>query len=263
MHIACKKDYAEGNLKDYTDVEFDTAFYNDYFVRGDTLFYTDKYGGLNYIPIDTNWAIVSDIEQYLADNLESANTGLFEPISIYNDLAEATYGRLYKVDKPADITDTIISLVQSNIPENSDIVFLIDKSRSMNNDIDSVKRNLNRILDSLPQNVRISSAAYSDNICEVNWYHSMQKFTNDFDDVRSFINALSAKGGCSIGESVYDAIYRTVEELDWDTSTENSLIIIGDEPPLKGKLSTYSYKDIITLCQQEDNIIKLYPIIIL
>ncbi|NJO91006.1 MAG: VWA domain-containing protein [Chloroflexia bacterium] len=259
--VSCKKEYRKGNLKDYGAIDFDSIDANSIYIQGDTLFYTGEYSGLNYIPIGENWATVSEIQQYLATNLITYDVVQSEPVEIYDNLAEITDGQMFTVSSNSDIPDTIISLIQNNIPEGSDLVFLIDKSGSMSNDLFYVKQDLNRIIDSLPQNVRISAAAYSDNICEIYWYHSMQRFTKDFDEVRHFINAIYAEGGCSAGESVYDAIYKTVSELNWESSTENALIIIGDEPPIRSEYSNHSYDDVVALCQRKNIVINLYPIL--
>lgn len=255
--VTCKKGaYEEGNLKDYSVVNFS----NEIHIQGDTLVFIIDYTGLNYVPLDNNQANVMDIQTYLLNYLPKPNYNIqCESFDIFSDLAENTNGITFTMESNEFIPDTLIYLFDNLISENTDLVFLIDKSGSMWNDIDYIKADIDRILANLPSNIRVSAAAYSDNICEPNWYHSMPGLTFDIDEVRAFIEDLQAGGGCSAGESVYDAAFKTISELDWAMSTPNVMIIIGDEPPLKGEYSNHSFEEVIELCKSKN--VDLYPIL--
>lgn len=85
-------------------------------------------------------------------------------ISYFSTLSEALHGRTFYADNPDSLVYDIMEILTSRLNEGTDIVFLIDKTGSMDDDIDTVKQNLNIIMDYLSKfsRVKVGMALYGD-----------------------------------------------------------------------------------------------------
>ncbi len=180
----------------------------------------------------------------------------------FAELGVGTGGLKYDARGAASVPGIIIKVIQEQtIGTNSDIIFLIDNTASMRDDIDQVRRSLNEIIDALPSGTRLGMATYNDrNVDPSNWF-KFQDLSTDYESSRTFLNAISVYGGGDIPESVYDGIYETVSRAKWQSS-KRIVIVIGDAPPLEGILSVYTYQQIIAKCVERGVDVNLYPILI-
>lgn len=165
---------------------------------------------------------------------------------------------------PADLPETLCDLIKKHADKNSDIVFLIDRTGSMSDDIKSVANSVNDILDCLPsKNVRIGCALYGDNNFDgSNWYTHMP-FTTDFNIVKNYIDNIYLTGGGDAPESVYDALYQTLDVFEWSSDGgEKMLILLGDAPPQEPPLTNYTREDILEKANKLKIKINIYPVLI-
>lgn len=180
----------------------------------------------------------------------------------YNLLAELTGGIRYDATRASEVPDIIIKIITENASTGTDLVFLIDNTGSMGDDIYEVKQALNNIISRLPSGTMLGAASYNDaNEIPTTWYN-WENLTSEYSKISTFINAISAFGGGDLAESVYDGLYQTLDKMSWSSTRKRMIIIIGDAPPLEGSLTTYSLKEVADKCKNLGVVANLYPILI-
>jgi hypothetical protein len=130
-----------------------------------------------------------------------------------------------------------------NKPTKLDLVFLIDTTGSMWDDIDNVKNSVSTIVDTVSTKIsdyRIAVADFRDfpqapyGETSDYVYKARCGFTNDKSQIISAVNSLSADGGYDWQESVYSGLMNAIAAKDlgsWRTDAERIIILIGDAPP--------------------------------
>ena len=212
----------------------------------------------------------------------NTTTGLAVSLTTENSfslLANLT-GGYYSTTPSADsLTDVIIALIDSFATEDSDVMFLIDKTGSMWDDIIAVQSGLTSIIAALPSNCRLGLASYGDLVADSVWgwggndWYDFEDLTLNHSNIQSLVNNLSTTGGEDIPESVFDGLYRTIEKADWQ-STNKILIIIGDAPPIitpcnlpltpaqPVECTMHTIMDVVNACLANSVITNLYPVVI-
>ena len=218
------------------------------------------------------------------DGLVKSNTttGLAVSLTTENSfslLANLT-GGYYSTTPSADsLTDVIIALIDSFATEDSDVMFLIDKTGSMGDDIIAVQSGLTSIIAALPSNCRLGLASYGDLVADSVWgwggndWYDFEDLTLNHSNIQTLVNNLSTTGGEDYPESVFDGLYRTIEKADWQ-STNKILIIIGDAPPIitpcnlpltptqPVECTMHTIMDVVNACLANSVITNLYPVVI-
>lgn len=194
------------------------------------------------------------------------DTLMFNKLALdcFYDLGKETDGEFYYKSAIESVHNTIINVIEDHAKNGSDIVFLIDKTGSMQNDIDSVRINLNVIIDQIEKfkGIRLGVAAYGDkNVDGASWYGSSEISWN-YQSTRSFINKLQVSDGGDYPESVYDGLAKLITETDWRKDAKKMILVIGDAPSLEGKLTENSRKDIINLCTRNGIKANLFPVLV-
>lgn len=180
----------------------------------------------------------------------------------FTALAEYTNGKRYDANLAIEVPGIIIDVINENAQTGTDLVFLIDDTYSMWDDIEEVKNAIQTIIDILPSSTRLAAAVYNDaNEDPTNWYN-YTPFTTTYVTVKTFVNDIIVYGGGDYAESVYDGIYQTIDFLNWTSSSKRMMIVIGDAPPLEGHLTTYTLTEVINKCKSIGLIVNLYPILI-
>jgi len=147
------------------------------------------------------------------------------------------------------IPNVLCRLVSSE--RNRDIVFIVDKTGSMSDDIDIVRHNINDIIKCIPRVCRLGAASYGDVWSDgSDWYESVD-LDSDYGKTRSFIDDIRTVGGGDTPESVYDAIWRALDEMSWQNFSPPPLIIVmGDAPPHTGSRTQRTLADIIAKTEE-------------
>jgi DNA gyrase/topoisomerase IV subunit B len=149
------------------------------------------------------------------------------------------------------------------IQTGSDVVFLIDKTASMSNDIESVKNSLNEILSGADSSTLFAIATFGDkNKDGSEWYSISGELTDDTDSLQSYVNNISTTGGGDWPESVYDGLWKTMDEVAWQSTTQRLIILMGDASPLTGDKTDYSLDDVVSKSQETNPVINIYTIAI-
>ncbi len=116
-----------------------------------------------------------------------------------------------------------------------DIVFVVDTTGSMGDDIDAVKASANSVVSGLSGSFRVALVDYKDHRTsggDSGDYPSRLNldFSSDKSAIVSAINRLGANGGGDTPESAYSGIMRGLS-LSWRSSATRSIIWMGDAPP--------------------------------
>jgi hypothetical protein len=206
-------------------------------------------------------AVRDDQSSDFSESVSGATTVLSAD-EAFTALAKYTKGKRYDARSASEVPVIINNVIDSHAVSSVDLVFLIDNTGSMSDDIDQVKKSLSGIIANLPSNTRLGMAIYNDkNVDPTNWYKNLN-LTTDFTKANQFLNSISVDGGGDLPESVYDGIYRTVDELSWASKTKRMIIVIGDAPPLEGSLSDRTLKEVVDKCLSMSIDANLYPILI-
>tara|TARA_Y100000589_G_scaffold207985_1_gene196139 strand:- start:265 stop:1329 length:1065 start_codon:yes stop_codon:yes gene_type:complete len=226
---------------------------------------------------------IANIIQGIGEKISNTVIGQSVELTVENSfqlLANLT-GGVYNTTPENELTETIISIIHDYAKDGgADIMFLIDKTGSMENDINNIQKGLNLIIDSMPLNCRLGLATYGDLMVDSvftdyesfgNWY-DFQDLTSDYNLIQDLINSIITTGGGEYPESVFDGIFRTVNDANW--LFENKMIlVIGDAPPIINpcifplsdniaECSMNSIIDVITLCNSYNVSANLYPVLI-
>jgi len=139
-----------------------------------------------------------------------------------------------------------------------DLVFLIDTTGSMGDDIDRVKRSVNEIIQKVGSSVsdyRIALADYKDFPQDPYGdpndypYKGRIAFTKDTNAIIVAVNSLYASGGNDTPESVYKALVSSIAAKDigkWRDDADKAIIVMGDAPPHDPEpITGYTLKTVI------------------
>jgi Mg-chelatase subunit ChlD len=111
-----------------------------------------------------------------------------------------------------------------------DIVFIIDKSESMQDDIDAVRRHLDRMID------RLRAAEMDFTLGVISFHHSMvyewlgmdikiSPQTPDVEEIRKILRSMKVSGG----ERALDALMEAIEQVKFRPGADRHFILITDE----------------------------------
>jgi hypothetical protein len=132
--------------------------------------------------------------------------------------------------------------IEEDTTRSVDLIFVIDVTGSMWDDIDAVKASATIIVDaitSLTSDFRVGIVAYRDHpippygdssdVMFEDYAFSMDKTT-----IINNINSLTVSGGADWEEAVYDALLRAIDSSSiggWRSGARKVIILMGDAPP--------------------------------
>lgn len=180
------------------------------------------------------------------------------------ELAKETKGEIKVLVNSELIVNEIIYIVEKHSVDNSDILFLIDKTGSMVDDIEQVRKGLSEIINSIKkfENIRVAIALYGDkNTDEKEWY-SYKNFETNLESASRFIEGIIVSMGGDDPESVYEGFFQSLKENFWQSEEKRMIILIGDAPPLEKPLSDFSITDVIAKATNDNISMNFYPIVV-
>lgn len=153
------------------------------------------------------------------------------------------------------VADEAGQLIQDGVGRGGEVALLIDTTGSMHDDTRQLRENIDLVLDEVAdKNARISVAFFGDNqSCDQEWYRRNKGGLLPHDDDRikkaagSWEGALT--GGCDWQESLYDAVWKTANELDWQ-DRDRRIIVITDAEAHDLK-TNHSEADVRELLEQQ------------
>ena len=187
------------------------------------------------------------------------------PVNKFSVLARETNGEVKLLVNSKLIIQNIKYIIDKHSVDHADILFLMDKTGSMRDDIANVQKGLAEIIRSIKKykNVRVAIALYGDKNVDGNGWYSFKNFETNLKSAKKFIKGIKVSEGGDYPESVYDGFFNTLQENFWKSENKRMIILIGDAPPLEKPLSDYSMADVISRATQDKVIMNFYPIIVM
>ena len=172
---------------------------------------------------------------------------------------------------PETIIEDIRGLLEDvQDPENLDIVFAIDATGSMKNDLDKLKTDMRPLLADLfgeDCKTRVGLLFYRDYGDTFKYMDLPVKvfgFTTNLTTFSKNLNSVRIYGkeGGDIPEAVYEAMYAACEFYSWRTAAEKKIILIGDAEPHPKPRGTGKYSKEYVLGIADSRKIKIHSILL-
>ncbi|HAD10118.1 MAG TPA: hypothetical protein DCF62_11595, partial [Porticoccaceae bacterium] len=138
-----------------------------------------------------------------------------------------------------DSANRFAAYVQGLRETGLDVVFVVDTTGSMDWVLDEVNGRIIDIVDAIRLLVPVSRfgvVAYRD-FGEPGYVTRLQTLTFSLSKLERFLGALSAEGGGSHQEAVYEGVKVAINQASWRLGARKVIIVLGDAPPHKNKVS--------------------------
>ena len=140
---------------------------------------------------------------------------------------------------PETIIEDIRGLADIEDKDNLDLVFAIDATGSMKNDLDKLKTDMYPLLTELFGNTPGARVGllfyrdYGDTFKYMDLPVKVFPFTSNFTSFSKNLNSIRIYGkeGGDIPEAVYEAMYASCEFYSWRNTAQKKIILIGDAEP--------------------------------
>lgn len=192
----------------------------------------------------------------------------------YNPVASAKFDEIsdfmiYSKGPETIVSDIMESLMQVNPKQKVDIVFVIDSTGSMKDDVEKLRKEwipeLTKALKDFGE-LRLGLLLYRDYVDSYR-YNGLPvrffKFTSDINSFTRNLNNFSIKGteGGDIPEAVYEGLYAGIKFYDWNKNAQKKIILIGDAEPHPVPRGTGKYTKELVIQLAKENSITINAII--
>ena len=187
-----------------------------------------------------------------------------EAVKTFTDLADTTEGEMIYAKGPEDILPTIKQILKKGEKDHLDLLFALDSTESMKDDIEEVRKNISSMLaEILPQykTYRIALVLYKD-YREDFLVREACVFTDNLKKFEKALYGFRVFGGRDIPEAVYEGLFLGLRQ-SWralDADVDKKLILIGDAPPHPKPRGKVTKEDVDKLAAEKG--VKIYPIIL-
>ena len=187
----------------------------------------------------------------------------------FGQLAARTGGAWWKAGSASEVPNAILAAINKAVSAGGrsfDLMFIIDVTGSMRDDISAIKSQITQIIDRIRSNgdgtQRVGLALYSDRCVTGRWFR-FQDLTGDLDLIRRQVQGIGVSGGGDIPESVYDAILETIRNASWGREARYG-ILIGDAPPHERGDSCYmtTLEEAVSEARSTGIEVNLFPILV-
>ncbi|GMO24642.1 MAG: VWA domain-containing protein [Termitinemataceae bacterium] len=184
-------------------------------------------------------SFVLTIDQKPLDG-QPADLFMRDTVDAFSEISSYTGGQQRFSVGGDDLIEAIARVLSSKRSSDIDIVFVIDTTASMQNEITVIREQLVGLIQNTMnkfRNIRIGFVFYKDYSDEyITRYFS---FSDNFLVIQRTLNSVRARGGRDIPEAVYEGLYDAVTKFTWQAPSRE-IILIGDAPPhprMRGKIS--------------------------
>lgn len=154
-------------------------------------------------------------------------------VDAWSRLSTATAGTTVESKQADDVPVLIRRIFDEGLPTGPvDVVFVVDTTGSMEDDIDAVKRDMRTILEHLRErnpDYRVGVVAYRD-IHDEYLTRTHVELTSDEGRIDAAIAAITVTGGDDWREHVYAGIHTALRQ-PWRPGVSQHIILMGDAPP--------------------------------
>jgi Mg-chelatase subunit ChlD len=149
-------------------------------------------------------------------------------------LSTATQGRTVESKKADDVPVLIRTIFDEGVPVGPvDVVFVVDTTGSMIDDVDAVKRDMRTILAHLRArnpDYQVGIVAYRD-LNDEYLTRTFATLTRDDATIEAAMSAIHVTGGDDWREHVYAGIHTALHLQPWRPGVSQHIILMGDAPP--------------------------------
>ena len=195
----------------------------------------------------------------------------------FNTCAAGTFGRLagrtggkwWEARRASEVPNAILAAIDTAVSTGGssfDLMFIIDITGSMIDDIAAVKSRATQIIDRIRSRgdgtERVGLALYSDRCVDSRWI-LFQDLTSDLGLIRRQIQGINVSGGGDKPESVYDAVELALTRASWRRRARYG-ILIGDAPPHERGDACYmtTFEEALSATRSTGVQINLFPILV-
>ena len=154
-----------------------------------------------------------------------------DAVKTFSSLADISGGEVRYAASPKEIAPRVREILSGANPNELDLVFAIDATESMKNDIVEVRKTLPALLEEMlleGANLRVALVLYKDYFDDF-LVKTACGFTSNIGSFSKALRSFSVKGGRDIPEAVYEAIDSALD-LPWREKSRRKIILIGDSP---------------------------------
>lgn len=206
-------------------------------------------------------------------NVEVALPSLFDEkkafdtviIATYQDLSKKTGGEMKIVATADKLQQNIFDVLCKNNRDGSDILFMIDNSGSMEDDIDAVKKGMRQIIDAIQEKrrIRLAIAIYRDKKYNGDKWFDFRNFETDYEAARQYVDSMVTISNWDTPESVYEAFAECSRKNFWRSGSKRMAIIIGDAAgKVKEDGGEFDAADVVRMASAGRVHVNLFPIIV-
>ena len=186
-------------------------------------------------------------------------------VNSFTKMADLTKGEM-KLLASADLLEkNITSILCKNTTDFADVLFLVDNTGSMEDDIANVKEGMNQILDALREKkgIRLAIATYRDKQYDsTNWF-SFREFETDYKAAKAFTDSMKLIPNNDLPESVYEAFIAAADHKFWRSRTKRVVLIIGDaRGKTKEEGAQYTIDDMLRKAGESKIKVNFFPLIV-
>ncbi len=183
-----------------------------------------------------------------------------EAVDSFREIAEKGNGEIIYSEGEESLLDDIAAVLDHAEGESLDLVFAIDTTESMKNDVPFLKEKLIELLEEKTEgfiDVSVGLVYYKD--YGETYITKTVPFTRDMEQVKKAVDRIKVWGGKDRPEAVYEALDSAVTGYAW-SADERIIILIGDAPPHPKPKGSIRREDVFKKASERE--IKIYPIIL-
>lgn len=163
-----------------------------------------------------------------------------EAAESFRNIAAFGGGEMVYSKGPETLPDDIMAAIDRiQNKENADLVFAIDTTGSMKDDVQTLRKEwIPRLVEKVKEfkSLRLGLLLYRDYGDTYKWMNLPVKkfeFTEDVEKFKKNLNGFYIHGteGGDIPEAVYEALFASLEYYKWRDDAERKIILIGDAEP--------------------------------
>lgn len=203
-------------------------------------------------PLERYQPSVANFEHDLVNSASTSDPLLSSPTieqpplwQAYSSLAGPN-GFFYDA-RDQDLPAIIPQLFQHDIPNQADVVILMDHTSSMGDDIDSMRVLLSELQAQLRSRpgIRLGAVTFSDLKQRPQIGYRALPLGKSHAAIDAFFGATPLIGSI---EDMYGSIAKTLAEFNWRPGVSRRLIVISDEAPAEAPDSDYSMESVHQMC---------------
>ncbi|MFN8394915.1 MAG: vWA domain-containing protein [Bacteroidia bacterium] len=178
----------------------------------------------------------------------------------YIGLSNGTGGQFYSaLEKP--LLAVLEEVLGSQLVNGTDIVFVIDHTSSMEDDIDVIRVDVQRLIRKFEAvgGIRVGIVTFSDVKSGSKYGYCSHGLSDDYGGLAGFLGGIELLGSV---EDIYGAIWKTVDEFKWKSKSKRMIVLISDDKPATGKDTNYTEEDVLYKCAKSGVQTNLYPVLV-